>query len=107
MEVVCLSKLVEIILGGYDTWCNFFGLKTVWFFFCKSLWHTITDVTLKLMGFLCIWESQGEGVNWKRQWEGQLSGLQYRNTTKDANSNSWGARMRRKKKEQEQQEQSS
>jgi len=48
----------------------------------------------------------GEGVHWKRQWEGQLSGLQYRNTTKDANSSSWGARMRRKK-EQEQQEQSS
>ncbi|CAK9858488.1 unnamed protein product [Sphagnum jensenii] len=48
----------------------------------------------------------GEGVHWKRQWEGQLSGLQYRNTTKDVNSNSWGARMRRKK-EQEQQEQSS
>ncbi len=52
MEVVCLSKSVEIILGGYDPWCNFFGLKTVWFFFCKSLWHTITDVTLKIDWFL-------------------------------------------------------
>jgi len=49
-----------------------------------------------------VWGLQ-DGVHWKRRWEGQLSGLQYRNATRDADSDSWGARMRRKMQEQQHQ----
>lgn len=60
------------------------------------------DAQILNFGSRKLWNlNDMDGVHWKRQWEGQLSGLQYRNATKDADSDSWGARMRRKVQEQQ------
>jgi hypothetical protein len=68
--------------------------------FRHYLWPPLY-VTCKLICFYVwgVWGLQ-DGVHWKRRWEGQLSGLQYRDTTRGADIESWGARMRRKMQEQ-------
>jgi DnaJ-class molecular chaperone len=62
------------------------------------------DAQILNFGSRKLWNlNDMDGVHWKRRWEGQLSGLQYQDATRDADSDSWGARMRRKVQEQQHQ----